>query len=74
MSERTMTVCDFCGVAKKDSNHWWTLALFRKQLYIAHFGDVEHTNADHKDACGENCIQIGVSRFLDHDDLEPKES
>lgn len=72
MSRITSTACDFCGKKKEQTNHWWVLAIVidnggRRSLVISDNCGVVHDGQS--DACGEKCVSIGVSRFLDHGDL-----
>lgn len=69
MARVTIFKCDFCGAEKKETNHWWDVFIEEgapsagaSHLEVHPF-DPEAED-QHKIACGEKCVCIGVSRFL----------
>jgi len=83
MAQKTIQVCDVCGVVKRDTNHWWKMALLEipnesPVLVIAPASSslTEYDNIDEKsikDTCGQEHVQRLLDRYLNHGMLEEKE-
>ena len=82
VSERKTIHCDFCGSVKGDVNHWWSLHIVQENgepsprpvLVIQHNENRDNVAHDalleEADACGSECTQKGVARFLAMGTLE----
>jgi len=79
---KTQTICDVCGAVKKETNHWWNVEVISADIVESCFGgktivtlairayDREVARGDAKDACGEKCVTVLVSRFMATGSLE----
>ena len=75
VSEVTTVKCDFCGQVKQEANHWWRLGVDPDLGILFLCASVAVPRAikgTPKDACGSQCVQLGVARFLVHGTLEEK--
>lgn len=72
MAKTTVYSCDVCGAQKKATNHWWDAYVegtsLGPSLHIAPFDAT--VEDDHQTACGERCVHVLVSRFLETGDIE----
>lgn len=84
MSQKVIQVCDVCGVVKKETNHWWKVALLEIPnespviiIAPASTSIADYDNIDEKslrDVCGQEHAQRLLNRYLDHGDLEEAEA
>jgi len=75
------TTCDVCDVVKREVNHWWVVGLFDEtcngrnvtRLIISSYDETPTpTTRSAKDACGEKCVHVLVSRWMATGSLEEK--
>lgn len=66
---RTFT-CDGCGAVKKESNHWWKLAVESEVLLLARWDETGWLNREDTPVahvCGRACALKKVEEFMSHE-------
>ena len=67
MSTKTVTICDNCGMEKKETNHWWRMAVsgFTLRVQPQSCNDSSlHVVEENAEACGSKCAAELFERFL----------
>jgi hypothetical protein len=60
-------VCDYCGVQKRESNHWWfsyKISASFPQFSLRAWDDERASQGDVEHICGQECAQKALAKYM----------
>lgn len=65
MSRPVTPICDVCGAAKREANHWWTACLSAGRLCLWEFEPLQSApTIPMWDLCSEQCVNRLVGQWM----------
>ena len=61
----TPYICDYCGVQKRETNHWWLAAVSRGIFILEPWDYADPDKPDVIHLCGAECAQKALAKHME---------